>query len=86
MANLSDDGENQRFLKKYLKILLINQQKLSFLCRSGARSRSAAEFLTRQGFNICYNCMEGFEGNHNEIGQRSTVNGWKFSGLPWKQG
>jgi rhodanese-related sulfurtransferase len=56
------------------------------LCRSGARSRSAAEFLTSQGYKKCFNCSEGFEGTHNDFGQRGKVNGWKFADLPWKQG
>lgn len=78
--------KNQRFLQEISENITDKSTKIIFLCRSGARSRSAAEFLTAQGFNKCYNCIEGFEGNHNELGQRSTINGWKFSGLPWKQG
>ena len=41
--------KNPSFFQKFLKILMISLQKLYF-CRSGARSRSAAEFLTAQGF------------------------------------
>ena len=85
MANLSYDGKKPKISSRNIGKITENQQKL-FLCRSGARSRSAAEFLTAQGFNKCYNCSEGFEGTHNDLGQRSKVNGWKFSGLPWKQG
>src|SRR5262249_54101542 len=33
-----------------------------FLCRSGARSRSAAQALTAAGYSHCYNVSEGFEG------------------------
>ena len=78
--------KNPKFFKEISENINDKSTKIILLCRSGARSRSAAEFLTAQGFKECYNCVEGFEGNHNEHGQRSSVNGWKFSKLPWKQG
>ena len=78
--------KNPKFFKEISENINDKSTKIILLCRSGARSRSAAEFLTAQGFKSCYNCVEGFEGNHNENGQRSSVNGWKFSKLPWKQG
>ena len=78
--------KNPRFFQEISEKVSDKSTKIIFLCRSGARSRSAAEFLTAQGFEKCYNCLEGFEGNHNQLGQRGAVNGWKFSGLPWKQG
>ena len=78
--------KNQRFFQDVSENVPSKDTKIIFLCRSGARSRSAAEFMTSQGFNNCYNCLEGFEGSHNESGHRSSVNGWKFLGLPWKQG
>ena len=55
---------------------------LVFLCRSGARSISAAEAATEAGFTA-YNVLEGFEGVPNSYGDR-TVNGWKNRKLPWK--
>jgi rhodanese-related sulfurtransferase len=55
------------------------------ICRSGARSAAAAAALTEAGFANCYNVAEGFEGNKDERGQRSTVGGWKAAGLPWVQ-
>ena len=64
---------------------LSSDSKLIILCRSGGRSKSAAEFLTSQGFNHCYNCVHGFEGAHDEYEHRSNVSGWKFDKLPWKQ-
>ena len=78
--------KNPKFFKEISENINDKSTKIILLCRSGARSRSAAEFLTAQGFKECYNCVEGFEGNHNENGHRSSVNGWKFSKLPWKQG
>jgi rhodanese-related sulfurtransferase len=59
---------------------------LLFLCRSGARSRSAAMAMTRAGFSHAYNVAGGFEGNLDGEGHRGGVNGWKAAGLPWRQG
>ncbi|MDE1174785.1 MAG: rhodanese-like domain-containing protein [Parvibaculaceae bacterium] len=55
------------------------------LCRSGARSRAAAIALSAAGFTHSYNVAGGFEGDLNEARQRGTANGWKASGLPWRQ-
>ena len=55
------------------------------ICRSGARSASAAAALTQAGFANCYNVAEGFEGDKDEDGRRGTVGGWKAAGLPWSQ-
>ena len=59
--------------------------KLLMLCRSGKRSEQAAEILQAAGFAQVYNIIEGFEGDRDSDGHRSTVNGWRFHGLPWKQ-
>lgn len=56
-----------------------------FLCRSGARSRSAAIALTAQGYSAAYNIVGGFEGDLDEARQRGHANGWKAAGLPWVQ-
>ena len=58
---------------------------LCFLCRSGVRSKSAAGAMTKIGYTQCFNITGGFEGNVNENGQRGTIDGWKFDGLPWTQ-
>ena len=55
------------------------------LCRSGARSASAATALTQAGFTNCWNIAQGFEGDKNTDGRRGATNGWKASGLPWAQ-
>ena len=78
--------KNPRFLQEISDTDLKKNSKIIFLCRSGARSRSAVEFLTSQGYENCFNCSEGFEGSHDNFGRRSNVNGWKFHNLPWKQG
>jgi rhodanese-related sulfurtransferase len=57
-----------------------------FLCRSGARSHQAAAVATQAGYTDSYNILEGFEGDKDALGHRSTVGGWRFAGLPWVQG
>lgn len=56
-----------------------------FICRSGARSQSAAQAMTSAGFKRCYNVAGGFEGRLDGVGHRGTLDGWKVDGLPWKQ-
>lgn len=57
-----------------------------FLCRSGARSRSAAIALTAAGYGRCYNIAGGFEGPLDGARHRGGLEGWKAEGLPWQQG
>ena len=78
--------KNSKFLEEIVESGLSKEARIIFICRSGARSRSAAEFLTNHGYKNCYNFSEGFEGVHNGDGHRGRVSGWKFSNLPWKQG
>jgi rhodanese-related sulfurtransferase len=59
--------------------------EIFLICRSGARSASAATALTNAGFSNCWNVAEGFEGIKNPDGRRGTINGWKCAGLPWAQ-
>jgi rhodanese-related sulfurtransferase len=56
-----------------------------FLCRSGARSRSAAIAMTQAGYSRAYNIAGGFEGDLDGERHRGRKNGWKAAGLPWKQ-
>ncbi|WP_456379258.1 rhodanese-like domain-containing protein [Thiolapillus sp.] len=55
------------------------------ICRSGKRSLEAGKHLLEAGLTDIYNVDEGFEGELNEHHQRSTINGWRFRGLPWEQ-
>lgn len=55
------------------------------LCRSGSRSRSAAIALTKAGYAQAFNVAGGFEGDPNAAGHRGVTNGWKATGLPWRQ-
>ena len=53
-----------------------------FMCRTGGRSHNAAVVAATLGYTA-YNMLEGFEGDSNEQGQRTLINGWKQAGLPW---
>ena len=59
---------------------------LYFLCRSGVRSRDAAQAMSALGYGPCFNVATGFEGDRDAAGHRGTVGGWKTGGLPWRQG
>ena len=41
--------------------------------------------LLEQGLNNIYSIAGGFEGELDDQHQRSTINGWRFDGLPWAQ-
>ena len=56
-----------------------------FICRSGARSRSAAMAMTLAGFQKSFNVAGGFEGDLDAERHRGQSSGWKAEGLPWKQ-
>jgi rhodanese-related sulfurtransferase len=75
---------NPEFLAE-LAALVPKDQPVMFLCRSGARSHSAAEAATRAGWKEAYNVLEGFEGDKDAAQHRSTVGGWRKAGLPWVQ-
>ena len=60
-------------------------ETLMFICRSGARSHSAAEAAARAGWKESYNVLEGFEGDKDGQGHRNSVGGWRVAGLPWIQ-
>ncbi len=80
---------NETFTEQLADILgekdLPNTAPILFICRSGARSRSAAIAATEAGFPTSYNVDHGVEGDLDASMHRNSVNGWKFAGLPWKQ-
>jgi rhodanese-related sulfurtransferase len=76
---------NARFAQEVEAAGLPKDTEIMCICRSGARSASAATALTQAGFTNCWNVAQGFEGDKDAQGQRSRVNGWKFAGLPWVQ-
>jgi rhodanese-related sulfurtransferase len=76
---------NPNFLAEF-KRQVDPEAVVMFLCRSGVRSDGAARLATEAGYNACYNILEGFEGDKDAEGHRSTVGGWRKAGLPWIQG
>ena len=55
------------------------------ICRSGKRTVDAGLALEAAGFTDVVNVLHGFEGDLNDTFHRSTLNGWRFDGLPWEQ-
>ncbi len=75
---------NTRFIEE-LRQSVPEDGLLLFICRSGARSHSAASAATAAGFAGCYNVLQGFEGDRDAQGHRNLQGGWRAAGLPWKQ-
>lgn len=81
---------NQNFVDQVRAMLRDNggdapSRPILTICRSGARSLSAAKALSAAGFERLYNVEEGFEGDKDTDAHRGTINGWRFHGLPWTQ-
>ncbi len=76
---------NSNFVKDIDSANLPKDTEILCICRSGARSASAATALTNAGYTNCWNVAQGFEGDKDADGHRSKTNGWKFTNLPWAQ-
>jgi rhodanese-related sulfurtransferase len=76
---------NGNFAAEVKAMGLGDDTEILCICRSGARSASAATALTLAGFTNCWNIAEGFEGDKNVHGRRGVTNGWKAANLPWAQ-
>lgn len=76
---------NPEFLNQ-LRAEVSKEQTVMFICRSGARSNSAAKRATEAGYTRSYNILQGFEGDKDAEGHRNSAGGWRFAGLPWTQG
>jgi rhodanese-related sulfurtransferase len=75
---------NPEFVKE-LESRVDKAAPVMFICRSGGRSHNAAMMAMQAGFAEAYNVLEGFEGDKDEAGHRSTRGGWRAAGLPWVQ-
>jgi rhodanese-related sulfurtransferase len=82
-------GPNPDFVKELDEALKERATEKSaplfFMCQSGGRSKISAMQCTELGYTACHNIAEGFEGDLDEHQHRNSINGWKASGLPWKQ-
>ncbi|MES2188850.1 MAG: rhodanese-like domain-containing protein [Pseudomonadota bacterium] len=68
-----------------LKAAVPEGKKVVLLCRSGVRSVAAAKCASALGL-CAYNILEGFEGDPDSEAKRGRTGGWRFHGLPWRQG
>ncbi|MEM7173031.1 MAG: rhodanese-like domain-containing protein [Pseudomonadota bacterium] len=80
-----DMRQNLDFVEEMEAKSFDKNQCLLFLCRSGVRSKYAAQVMTSLGYTKCFNVAEGFEGDRDQNGHRGTVGGWKKADLPWSQ-
>ncbi len=88
----SDDWENFEMTKNQNILNAVKQRleekgltqddKVFLMCRSGGRSASAADLLSKAGFTNVYSVVDGFEGDMAKNGKR-ILNGWKNSNLSW---
>ncbi len=76
---------NRAFVEELRDAGLTPEQKIYFLCRSGARSMSAALAARADGYAQVFNVADGFEGPPDHEGHRGAVAGWKAASLPWRQ-
>lgn len=82
VVNGEELSPNPYFIEDVKKILADNpNMKFITMCRSGSRSKVAAEMLDAAGIPAS-NMLKGFEGGKDAFGYR-TVNGWKNSNLPY---
>lgn len=81
--NLYPSKSNPDFLSQLADVAQ-PQTVLLFLCRSGVRSKAAAQLATENGYQYCYDIVNGFEGDKDQHGHRKMLNGWCFDNLPWR--
>jgi rhodanese-related sulfurtransferase len=85
-----DNREDSRFCDR-LQVALKDMgastdTALFFICRSGSRSKRAAQAMLAAGYSRCLNVADGFEGPLDADHHRGRLGGWKAAGLPWSQG
>lgn len=76
---------NPNFVHGLREAGITPEHHVYFICRSGARSFSAAQAAQAEGYPHVFNVADGFEGPVDVEGHRGQVAGWKASGLPWMQ-
>lgn len=84
--NQVDEAFPERLAKVLDAAGASQDSELFFICRSGARSRMAAEAMASAGYRRCRNVADGFEGPLDANRHRGRVAGWKAAGLAWVQG
>ncbi len=77
--------ENPNFVSQVHAFAKTKDRPTLLICRSGRRTLAAGAALEAAGFSNVINILHGFEGDRNDHDQRSSMNGWRFDGLPWEQ-
>ena len=75
---------NRSFAEELVATGVRHDQPIYLICRSGVRSKHAAELLAARGYQT-FNVADGFEGQLDHAAHRGGSGGWKVAGLPWKQ-
>jgi rhodanese-related sulfurtransferase len=75
----------QRFAAAVEKEAGDKTRPVLLICRSGKRTLDAGAALEAAGFAQVAHVVHGFEGELNDAFKRSSLNGWRFEGLPWEQ-
>ena len=73
----------ERMLRTFVQIMRsgrVGRRSLGSLPK-----RLLRQWLEEAGFANVAHVVHGFEGELNEQFKRSSVNGWRFEGLPWEQ-
>jgi rhodanese-related sulfurtransferase len=83
--NDEDWNINVRFVEE-VSSFASPAQPVVLICRSGKRTREAGAALEAAGFADVSHVTTGFEGDLDAQDRRSSINGWRFDGLPWEQG
>jgi rhodanese-related sulfurtransferase len=83
--NDEEYGRNAKFIEEAASFAR-RTQPVVLICRSGKRTLEAGAALEAAGFAHVAHVTTGFEGEMNDKDQRSSLNGWRFDGLPWEQG
>ena len=88
--NFPDSRVDPAFVERLSDMLeaagVDKQAELFFICRSGGRSKMAAQAMAAAGYAACRNVADGFEGPLDASRHRGQMAGWKSAGLPWAQG
>jgi len=93
-ARFPDMAKNPEFVDRLVGFIeehnLVAKGDLFFLCRSGVRSKAAANAIAQRldpsHTERCVNITDGFEGDCDSTGHRNTIGGWRAAALPWRQG
>lgn len=75
----------QRFATSVEKEAGDKTRPVLLICRSGKRTLDAGAALETAGFSNVAHVVHGFEGELNDAFKRSSLNGWRYEGLPWEQ-